>query len=103
MKVINIIKESASLLGLEKELSILNSMEENKEDEVRANNPKIESLFNLLNFAIKEICANYVPVGSSTVISVKNNKFAISLLHNVIKIQTIPVPGKWKRGSYFLV
>lgn len=95
MKVIDVIKESATLLGLEEERAILDTMNSSNEVEIMAEYPNIASLFNLLKFSIKELCVNYVPMYATQKVNVSNKKFQFSTLSNIIKIQNIVKDGQY--------
>lgn len=89
MKIIDIMKESAILLGLTQEIGVLETFTEDNAGEVFAENPNIFSLFNLSKYSIRELCSNYVPVSRSVKITSVDKKYPMSLLNNFIRIQSV--------------
>ena len=89
MKVIDIMKESATLLGLTSERNVMETMTEENMFQIYAENPNIQSLFNLIKYSIRELCTNYVPITTSVEISTIEKKFQVSTLQNFIRIQNI--------------
>ena len=94
MKVIEIIKGSASLLGLEIECAVLDAKEFKDEVQVRAEYPNIASLFNLLKFSIKELCANYAPMVASVIVQTMNKKISVSNFENFIRLKSVTKAGE---------
>ena len=89
MKIIDILIDSASLLGMCDEMEILNSVTADNEVEILNGNDKITSLFNLVKFSIRELCSNYFPMVSCESIRVENGTCPISSLKNYIRIQNV--------------
>lgn len=89
MKIVDIMKESAMLLGLTKDRVVMETITEENEINVVADNPNIASLFNLIKYSIRELCTNYVPVKSVVTVKTENNKYEISSLPNYIRILSI--------------
>ena len=89
MKIIDILIDSASFLGLNEEMKTLLSATYENETQVLSENEKIASLFNLVKFSIRELCSNYFPMVSSTIITTENKTFPISSIENYIRIQNI--------------
>ncbi|MBQ9795524.1 MAG: hypothetical protein IJW36_00995 [Clostridia bacterium] len=89
MKIIDILKESATLLGLEEEYKVLEYTDTSREEEIKAEYPNIMSLFNLLKYSLKEFCTNYVPMHQKQTVQTQKNKFSLSTLYNMIRIQNI--------------
>lgn len=89
MKIIDILKESANILGLTQEFAILEETTENTEHVVCAENPNISSLFNLINYSIRELCTNYLPVLEQTQITTLNKQYPISSFSNFIRIKNV--------------
>lgn len=89
MKIIDILKDSAQLLGLVGEVSILQDTTEENESQTLQDNHYIESLFNLCKFSIRELCTNYVPVAMSVEITSNEQKFPVSQLENFIRVHNI--------------
>ena len=97
MKIIDILIDSASFLGLNEEMNVLLSA--TKDDEVRIleENDKIASLFNLVKFSIRELCSNYFPMVSVETIKTENKCHPISSIENYIRIQNIYEDGNMVR------
>ena len=89
MKIIDILTESAELLGLKHEVQQLKAITAETETEGLASSENISSLFNLVKFSIRELCTNYVPVISSKTINLKENSFPVAELDNYIRIQAV--------------
>ena len=89
MKIIDVLIESAELLGLHYDIPQLNEITLENENDVLTNNENIASLFNLIKFSIRELCTNYVPVFSSITITTTDKTFPISELKNFIRIQNV--------------
>ena len=93
MKIIDIMKNSAELLGLSKEYEILNTTTSSSE-ETALENAEISKLFNLIKFSIQELCTHYVPVSTSQNITTTNKKNALSNLNNFIRINNVFKDGQ---------
>ena len=89
MKILDIMMESATLLGLNKECVLLQNMDLENEQLVYAENPNLFSLFNLSKYSIREVCTNYVPMIQTVKMTTKENKIALSSLLNYIRIQNV--------------
>lgn len=88
MKIIDIIKQSADLLGLSQEVEILNNT--TVETEASAlENEDIRSLFNLSKYAIQEMCTNYVPMVTRVAVETKEKRFELGKLPNFIRINKV--------------
>ncbi len=85
MKIIEVLKLSAELLGLNSERDILVSTTEENES-TALENEKISKLFNLVKFSLQELCTNYIPVIEKTEITTTDKKFALGNLENYIRI-----------------
>lgn len=99
MKIIDILKESATLLGLNAEFDQVETVSSEHESEIVASEPNVVNLFNLVKYSIRELCTNYVPMNDVINIMTENNKFGLSQLPNYIRIQTVcknGVPVKFK-------
>lgn len=88
MKIIDIIKQSAEIIGLNREVKMLDSATVDNESEV-LKNEDINSLFNLIKYAIQEMCTNYVPMITRVGIESKNKRFELSKLTNFIRVQKV--------------
>jgi hypothetical protein len=89
MKILEIIENSAALLGLSEEAELLKTATEENEHEVLQDNHNIERLFNLCRFSIRELCTNYVPVVVRETIQTVDGKYAVGLFENFIRIQNV--------------
>ncbi len=89
MKIVDVIKESALLLGLVEEEPFLKEITEENEAELLSNRPKIATLFNLIKFSIRELCTNYVPVKTKEKVFIQDKKYPVSALKNYIRIQSL--------------
>ena len=89
MKVIDILIDSATLLGLGEEVEILNTATEENESNILCDYEKIKKLFNLCKYSIREFCTNYMPVVESETLKTTENQIALSTLENFIRIQGV--------------
>ena len=81
MKIVDIITDSALLLGLNEEVAILKTVTEDTEPEILRENISICKLFNLVQQTIKEFCTNYVPIVEERTL--------------IVEVDCVPVPLKW--------
>ena len=95
MKVIEILKNSADLLGLSNESLLLTTLDETKEASL-LENAEISSLFNLFKFSTRELCTNYIPFCTSLEITTQELKFPLANFSNYIRIANV------KRGEEFV-
>lgn len=93
MKILDILLDSASLLGLSLDEAVLTATTEENEKEILKENPNIASLFNLVKFSIRELCTNYVPIATSISIFSSNKKYPVSMLNNFIRVQNVSKNG----------
>ena len=89
MKIIDIIKDSATLLGLNQDRAVLEAMTSENEIEMLAENENVSSLFNLIKYSIRELCTNYVPVSTIVTIKSSDKKISLASLLNFIRIQNV--------------
>lgn len=89
MKIIDILMESAELVGMHKDAVNLTTATPENETEFLQNNETMSSMFNLIKFSIRELCTNYVPVSSSKTIVTSECMFPVSDLQNFIRVQNI--------------
>lgn len=94
MKIIDILIDSAFLLGLTDEADVLQSATAETESEIINQNKNVASLLNLVKYSIRELCTNYIPVVRTVSIETKDKKFAVSELENFIRIQNIQQEGQ---------
>lgn len=88
MKVVDIIEQSALLLGLNDERQLLNESTEEQENELLTNK-SISTLFNLIKYSIQELCTNYIPVLESINLTSTDLKIPVSCLTNYIRVQNV--------------
>ena len=93
MKVIEIMAQSAMLLGLGDEFLMLENASAEQESELKENK-NIISLFGLSKYAFQELCTNYIPVVASVKIKSNENKIEIKNLTNFIHIQNVKKDGE---------
>ncbi len=94
MKIIDIILDSALLLGLTDEVEILRTVTSENEEEIIEANAKIESLFHLIKYSIRELCTNYVPMINKRTITISNHEFPVSDLENYIRVNKVMKNGE---------
>ena len=95
MKIIEIMKESALLLGLKDERSYMEMYGQGDTTcEYVPAQENVSSLFNLVKYAIRELCTNYIPMIDALNIVTTNNKFALAELPNYIRIQNVCKNGE---------
>lgn len=88
MKIIDVINQTAELLCLVEEKSILATATEDNEAQILENN-EINTLFNLFKYSIQELCSNYMPIATSVNVEVKNKHYDICNLHNYLRVQSV--------------
>lgn len=88
MKVVDIIKQSATMLGLTEAEQALETLTEETEAAVLSNE-EVYGLFNLFKYSIQELCTNYVPVAAIETIKTYNKAIEINKLTNFIRVQNI--------------
>ena len=93
MKIVDILIDSAYLLGLTDEVEILDGASVEAEAQILEDNKNIKSLFSLVKFSIRELCTNYAPMISSVKITTTNCSYAISDIENCIRVQNISKDG----------
>ncbi len=89
MKIIDVISDSALLLGLTQEVEILKTVTEETELQVIEQNENIAKLFNLIKYSIRELCTNYVPIIEKRKIITTDKQYPICNLENFIRINHI--------------
>ena len=89
MKIIDILFNSANLLGLTDDAFVLESMTEENETQVLTDNENIKSLYNLVQFSVRELCTNYVPMIEDVTITTTNKSYPLSSLENYIRVQNV--------------
>ena len=94
MKIIDILTDSAILLGLDNEVEILKSATEDIESSILCEHEKINKLFNLCKYSTRELCTNYIPVIVEVKLNSINCQIAISNLENFIRIQSVKKNGE---------
>lgn len=94
MKIVDILIDSASILGLTEETKILENSTTENENQIIQDYPKIASLFNLIKYSIRELCTNYIPLLKNEIIKTENKKYPLNQLENFIRIQNVSVGGE---------
>jgi len=88
MKIIDILTQTADLIGLTRESKILNQTTCETENET-LENEEISGLYSLMKYSIQELCTNYVPIIANTQIEISNNSYPLSNLENYIYINAL--------------
>lgn len=92
MKVIDVIRQSAELLGID---SLVELIDQN-DAEIMAgvsDNEDLKKLFSLTKFAMQELCTNYCPILREINFSTTEGKYAISNLPNYIRLVGVKKNG----------
>lgn len=89
MKIIDILMESAELLGLHHDAVNLTMADEENEIEFLQTHENLSSLFNLVKYSIRELCTNYVPVATKVKIVTNDKSYPIAELQNFIRVLNI--------------
>lgn len=84
MKIIEVIKHSAELLGLQEAVAVLSTATEENEDETLGNE-QVKKLLNLAALSIQELCSNYISVFVEEKFETFENKIPLKNLHNYIR------------------
>ena len=93
MKVIEIMAQSAMLLGLGEEFLLLEDAKAEQETEL-LQNKNVLSLFSLSKYAFQELCTNYIPVVESVKMMSNENKIEVKKLTNFIRVQNVKKDGE---------
>ena len=88
MKVIEIMKLSAEMLGLNQIHKTLIEATEETESEVLAQD-EIAKMLSLFELSVQELCTNYISVYVEEEIEISGNKFALSQLNNFVKVVSV--------------
>ena len=88
MKIIEIMAQSAMLLGLGEDHMLLETATIEQENEL-LQNKNVESLFNLSKYALQELCTNYIPVVVSVNLLSKDCKIELKNLTNFIRVNNV--------------
>lgn len=89
MKIVDILIDSANLLGLTEESKVLQAVTAETENQILEENANIASLFNLVKFSIRELCTNYAPIITNEIIESTDKKYPVSNLPNFIRLQNV--------------
>lgn len=92
MKIIDILKSSAVLLGLAETSDLLN--DPNTTDEIKLQNEQVKQLFDLAGFSIRELCTNYASVLQTQEIETISKKYPVNKLENYIRVRQITNDGQ---------
>lgn len=92
MKIIDIMAQSAELLGLDSAKSIMASASEENES-TTLENEQVARLFNLIKFSLQELCTNYIPILESVEITTTDKKYALGSLTNYIRVHNVYLDG----------
>ncbi len=88
MKIIDIVKHGAEILNLDNEVNLIETATKEKESEL-LQNAEIKKLFNLLKFAVQELCSNYLPVITEEEFSTEDKTYLVANLPNFIRMQSV--------------
>ena len=91
MKVIDIMCDSARLLGLGNECDIL--CDQTKDETEKMEDQTIRHLFELAKLSIRELCTNYAPVLTTSDVDTTNKTYAINKLTNCIRVEGVTQNG----------
>ena len=91
MKVKDIIKNSALMLGLTDAVEIIE--DEQKTELEKLNDETVGTLFRLCQFSVRELCTHYLPILKQVEITTSNKEYPLSSLNNFIKIKSIKFNG----------
>jgi len=85
MRVIDIIRQSAELLGL---VDLVKIIDEENEELLAGTleNSDLNKLFSLTKFAMQELCTNYCPILTKCEFATIDKKFALRELPNYIRL-----------------
>ncbi len=92
MKVLDIIRQSAEILGLE---SLVQLIDEEDVDIMSgtSDNEDFNKLFSLTRFALQELCTNYCPIRVQESFTTVNKKYALNNLFNYIRLLGVKKDG----------
>lgn len=85
MKILDIMKNSAHLLGLTYELSTLETVRPDCEDEVFQDRD-LNRMLALTRFAIQELCTNYIPICCEAKFTTNNKEIGLANITNCLKV-----------------
>lgn len=89
MKIIDILIESAELLGLHNDIPQLNLVTAENEEEILTANENIAGMFKLIQYSVRELCTTYIPVVNQKVIVTENKTYPLTEFPNFIRIKNI--------------
>ena len=93
MKVIDIIKHSAELLGVSRVRALLDTATEENETEISVDED-VAKLLSLSKLAVQELCTNYCPILTHQQFSTTDKKYAINKLNNYIRLVDVKKDGQ---------
>ena len=88
MKIIDILIQTADMIGLSRESRILSQATPESEEQV-LETEEISGLFGLMKYSIQELCTNYMPIIVSKEINITNNTYPLNELENYIYVNTV--------------
>ncbi len=88
MKIIDVMKSSADILGMIAERAVLESATQETETTVLSNE-EIAKLYNLCKFSVQEFCSNYSPVLMEQTVTVSGGTYAVGGLTNCIRVNNV--------------
>ena len=94
MKIIDILKDACVLMGMNDECQVLTSATQETETEVLQSNDKINKLFHLMQYSVRELCTNYIPLVHSTTIFTDERCYPASHLENFIRVNKVKRNGE---------
>jgi len=93
MKIIDIMRLSAEMIGFGEINKILQTTTEENETEV-LQNEEISKMLSLFELSVQELCTNYVSVYVEEEIEVVGNKFPLNQLTNFVRVVSVSYEGK---------
>lgn len=101
MKIIDILTDASMLLGMVDECEKLKNITADNEIEILESNEKIKNLFHLIQYSIRELCTNYIPVITIKTVATDNYTYPIANLENFIRINKVKRNGEMVKFKIF--
>lgn len=86
MKIKDVLMDAGVLLGLNDECKVLNEITIETEQSIIDDNIKLESLFKLIKYSIRELCTNYIPMLNKVLITTEDKRFPLNEITNFIRM-----------------